>query len=448
MKQPKTEQENNIRHQDTNKTEPSPRMASDELMAEYKNTLQEKPYESRPTQLPEYGTPGLESEKPRPSSPYLPIYNSENDEKIYLIALTMTDNVGPRKSRALIQHFGSARAIFKASKQMLSKIPAVGEKIASAIHKNEILKAAERELHYSEKNGIQIISWNDAQFPKNLRQVEDSPLVLYVKGKIGETDRPHIAVVGTRKPSPYGKKIASEFAAYFAEKGIVVVSGLAFGIDMEAHIATMQAGGITYGILGHGLGQIYPREHSQKALEIVSTGGALITEFCSSTQPDAFNFPARNRIISGLCDAIVVVEATEKGGALITARSAFDQDREVFAVPGNLNAMTAVGCNRLIRDNIAKLACGPEDVVDSLQHLFRFRNQEPARLAKKPIHGQLSPREELVCDAMGEEPIDLDTISSRSEISGAELRSLILGLEFRKVLIQVPGNKYQMNFNR
>lgn len=364
-------------------------------------------------------------------------------EKLHLVALTMIDKVGPKTSRALLQHFGGAEAIFRTSRQKLMTIPSVGEKIARAIHGSSILQAAERELKFAEKNGIEIVTWYDNGYPRKLKEVDDSPLVLYVKGKLPTVEKPHIAVVGTRRPSANGRKIATEFASYFAQRGIVVVSGLAYGIDYEAHAATLDADGCTIAVLGHGLDQVYPKEHAPKAKEIVEKGGALVTEFCSNTKPDAYNFPSRNRIISGLCDSVLVVEATEKGGALITAKTAFDQDREVFAVPGSLGLATSVGCNRLIRDQIAKIACEPADVLDGLQHLLHFSVDRSHAIGKK-IAAQLSDREEAVCQALVNGPTDLDTVGVESGIFGADLQSILLGLEFRHVVIRVPGNKYQL----
>ena len=175
----------------------------------------------------------------------------------------------------------------------------------------------------------------------------------------------------------------------------------------------------------------------------MDSGGALITEFISETQPEAFNFPARNRIISGLCDAVLVVEATEKGGALITARMGFEQNRDVYAIPGSLGSPTSVGCNRLIRDHIAKIACGPQDVIDGLQHLIRYRKDEThTRMPAASI--QLSEREHWIVKAIGGEVVDFDDLCSLCKLSGAELKGLLLGLEFRGVVCPVPGNKFRL----
>jgi DNA processing protein len=365
------------------------------------------------------------------------------DELQSLIALTMIDNVGPKTCRSLLQHFGGAAGVFGAKPQSLMKVPYVGERICNEIKSKKGFSNAEREIEFAMKRNIKIVSWESEHYPNKLKEIADSPLVFYCLGDMPATDRPQIAIVGTRAPSPYGRKIAADFASYFARLGIVVVSGLAYGVDMEAHAATLVSGGCTTAVLGHGLDQVYPREHTLKARQIVEQGGALITEFPSGTKPDAFNFPARNRIISGLCDAVLVVEATEKGGALITARMAFEQNREVFAVPGNIGVSTSVGCNRLIRDNIAKIACSPQDVLDSLQYLLRYRTDDSHIDLPKPTV-MLSEREQLVFNSLIGGPKDLDTISSETQICATDLRGILLGLEFRNVVATAPGNKYQV----
>lgn len=379
-----------------------------------------------------------------PETTNLPEKSLVGDEELLcLVALTMIEKVGPKTSRALMQHFGGAEAIFKTSKDQLLRIPSIGEKLSHAIYSQSVLHLAERELNFASKYGIKILTWYETAYPQKLKEVDDAPLVLFVKGQLSTVDRPHIAIVGTRKPSSQGRRIAAEFAAYFAERGITVVSGLAYGIDLEAHTATIGSKGNTVAVLGHGLDQIYPRIHASKAREIFEHGGALVTEFCSGTQPDAYNFPARNRIISGMSDAVLVVEATEKGGALITAKCAFEQDREVFAIPGWPGVATSIGCNRLIRDNIAKIACEPADVLDGLHHLLRFKIEDSGLKAPK-VKVQLSEREEIVYQSLLEGLADLDTLSALTCIASSELQSILLGLEFRHIVARAPGNKFKL----
>ncbi len=364
------------------------------------------------------------------------------DELQCIVALTMIDKIGPKTCKSLLERFGGARDVFRATRQSLCKVGYVGEQAAAAIRSQQSMRKAEQEIEFALKHSIKIVTWDDERYPRKLREIADSPMVFYCKGDLAAPDVPHIGIVGTRNPSAYGRRIAHEFATYFTRLGIVVVSGLAFGIDIEAHSATVASGGRTIAVLGHGLEQVYPREHTYKANEIVGCGGALLSEFPSGTQPEAFNFPARNRVISGLCDAVVVVEATEKGGALITAKMAFEQNREVFAVPGHIGVSTSVGCNRLIRDHIAKIACGPQDVLDGLQYLLQYRSQLPSEV-KPRATGSMSGPEKCIYDLLGTQAMDLDSLSHAAAIDAMTLRGILLGMELQGTISIAPGNKFK-----
>lgn len=365
------------------------------------------------------------------------------DELQCIVALTMIDKIGPKTCRSLLERFGGARDVFSASRQSLAKVGYVGEQAAAAIRSQKSMRKAEQEIEFALKHRIKIVAWDDDRYPRKLREIADSPMVFYCKGDLPAADVPHIGIVGTRNPSAYGRRIANEFASYFARLGIVVVSGLAFGIDIEAHSATVATGGRTIAVLGHGLEQVYPREHTFKANEIVGCGGALLSEFPSGTQPEAFNFPARNRVISGLCDAVVVVEATEKGGALITAKMAFEQNREVFAVPGHIGVSTSVGCNRLIRDHVAKIACGPQDVLDGLQHLLQYRAQSPNEVMPRAALS-LTGREKAVYTLLGKQALDLDCLAAAAAIDPTTLRGILLDMELQGIVTTAPGNKFKV----
>lgn len=362
------------------------------------------------------------------------------EERLSLLALTLIPKVGPKIGRALLNTFGSASKVFSASPSALKKVPWVTPGVVHEILSKQVICKAEQELRFADRHGIQIVPYNSEKYPKKLREVEDSPLLLYANGQLPREDQPNIAIVGTRTPSSYGRKMAREFADHFAERGVGVISGLAFGVDYEAHLACLEKKSYTCAVLGHGFGQIYPREHASFARDILREGGALVTEFCSQTQPEAYNFPARNRIISGLCDAVVVIEAAEKGGALITARVAFDQNREVFAVPGSLGSQSSVGSNRLIRDQIARLACGPEDVLEGIQHLLRIEPQ--TKKAQSSSHlASLSRPEQSLLESIGESELDIDELVYQQGGDEALLRSLLLGMELRGLVRFGAGNK-------
>jgi DNA processing protein len=296
----------------------------------------------------------------------------DGEERLFLIALSLIEKMGPVKGRTLLQRYGSARSIFGLSR---SELLGAGLSFAhqQAISQRSTVGEAEREMRFIEKHQIEILTIHSDDYPKLLREIHDHPLVLFQQGNIRLNEFPSIAIVGTRKPTPHGERITQAFSEAFGSAGFNVISGMAYGIDAQAHRAAVNAGGLTTGVLGHGLGQIYPREHYDLGRKILGAGGGLLTEFSSGVGPDAFNFPARNRIISGLCHATLVVEAQEKGGALITAKMAFDQDRFVYAIPGDIGSPTSRGCNHLIRDQIAKLVLEPEEIIEDLMGVLTLK---------------------------------------------------------------------------
>ncbi|MFN8394398.1 MAG: DNA-processing protein DprA [Bacteroidia bacterium] len=363
------------------------------------------------------------------------------DELQYLIALTMIDGVGPLIARGLLGHYGSAKGVFDPRNRRQQKSPAIMQRINNPMLQLEMLKAAEREIEYAARNSVEVLSYFDERYPKRLRAVADAPLILYGRGSLQKLDQLHIAVVGTRRPTAYGRKVAADFSARFAEAGVSVVSGLAFGIDMEAHLATMKTGGQTIAVLGHGIDQIYPREHYREAQKILESGGLILTEFCTGVGPESYNFPARNRIISGISDAVVVVEANETGGALITAKVAFEQDRDVYAIPGCIGMSSSQGCLKLIRDNIARIACSPDDVLDGLGHLIKapFPKQKSRKNDLPPLSGD----EEIVFLALENGPLDTEELMLSGKMSEKALSTTILSLELKNLIQRVAGNQYQ-----
>lgn len=368
------------------------------------------------------------------------VIGHDNDLQ-YLIALSMIDGVGPLMGRGLIAHYGSAKAVFIPNREKDANSPGIMRRVRNASLQYEMLKAAEREIAFALKNEVQILSLFDEKYPAKLKAIADSPLVLYGKGSLDKFDQIHIAVVGTRRPTSYGRKVAAEFARRFGEVGVTVVSGLAYGIDIEAHRSTIQAGGRTVAVLGHGIDQVYPKDHYGEANRILATGGVLLTEYCSGVGPESYNFPSRNRIISGLSDAVLVVEANETGGALITAKMAFDQDRDVYAIPGCVGMERSLGCNRLIRDNIAKIACSPDEILQGLEHLF---GQFPApKMSSQRRRPQLSESEEAVYSMMDSGAIAIEEIVSASGFSEQIVLAAILGMELRGIVSKVAGNKYE-----
>lgn len=356
-------------------------------------------------------------------------------DKVHLVALTKIDRIGPVIARKLISHFGDVQEVFKAKPKLLRTIPKIGERLAASICKPGALLEAEKELRFAEKNKVQVRSIYESEYPWLLRNIHDAPLVLFQKGGLDFNSGLNIAIVGTRKPSAYGRNTAERVAKYLSERGVNVVSGLAYGIDGEAHKAVLDTGGKTTAVLGHGLGTIYPRAHARKAIAI-GENGALITEFHSEVGPDGRNFPLRNRIISGLCHATVVVEAADRGGALITARMAFQQDREVYAVPGDLGRKTSVGCNQLIRDQVAKIFTHPQDLIDDLQPMLGGGVKR-----EKDLSG-LTSLERKVVERLAEGEMRIDEIAQQVGGQPRSLYALLLQLEGKGFVRQSAGGLY------
>lgn len=366
-----------------------------------------------------------------------------NDQTLPLLALAMIPKLGPVSARSLITYCGSPQGVFDSPKHKLVRVPGIGPKIASSILARESLLAAEQELAYCEANGIQAVSYLDPAYPQALAYIHDSPLVLFQKGPLDLNAQLGIAIVGTRKATAYGKAQATEFAAFFASKGINVISGLAYGIDIAAHKAALKAGGPTTAVLGHGLDQLYPAHHRSQAAEIAQTG-ALLTEYPSGTAIDPGNFPARNRIVSGLCKAVIVIEAAASGGALITARFAFDQNREVFALPGRVGDAYSAGCNRLIRDQVARLITDPQEVLDELDiEWITEADGKQLEIADQAPMPALTENEDKVLTFLQRGDAQIDSIAMKTGLAMPLLNPLLLTMEFRGLIQQLPGKKFR-----
>ncbi|RMG73962.1 MAG: DNA-protecting protein DprA [Bacteroidetes bacterium] len=366
------------------------------------------------------------------------------DRALYLLALSLTKGLGPVSVKNLISYCGSAKAVFNTPKGKLLRTPGVGEQTALLVQRAETLKRAELEVAYCEKHGIRLLTYLDDAYPHALKYIHDAPLILFQKGNIDPNAQVNIAIVGTRKATDYGTEQAQRFADFFAQRGINVVSGLAYGIDIAAHRAALDAGGRTTAVLAHGLDTIYPGRHARRARQMLEQGG-LLTEYLTGTKPDAPHFPARNRIISGICKAVIVIEAAEKGGALITARQAFDQSRQVYALPGRIGDPYSAGCNALIRQDIARLVNSPEEVLDDLDIQWQQHDDqsEQLELALQAPSQPLSAEEAQVLNCLAQGEVIIDHIALKTGIPMHRLNSLLLSMEFKALLRQMPGKKYR-----
>ena len=290
-------------------------------------------------------------------------------ENAYWIWLSLIPNLGSIKKQRLLQSFEAPEKIFLASKQELLKVEGIGEKIANEILDNNIRKSVKNHITYMKKNNIQFITIKDKEYPQMLKEIYDYPISLYVKGNTKILNSKSIAIVGCRDATTYGQNCAKYFGYNLANEGICVVSGLAKGIDSYAHIGalgamgTSDSNGKTVAVLGNGLDMIYPQENIELANTIIEKSGAIISEYPLGTKPDKMNFPARNRIVSGMSRGVLVVEAKEKSGTLITVDFALEQGRDVFVVPGNINSVNSVGTNRLIKEGARLVNCY-QDLVE------------------------------------------------------------------------------------
>jgi DNA processing protein len=364
------------------------------------------------------------------------------------IALNMIDGVGPIRVRALLERFGEPEAILSASRDELTRVEGVGDEVALSIVNWRAQVDLDAQLAQIEKAGVRVITREDADYPKNLREIYDPPLVLYVKGALRENERMAIAIVGSRRTTLYGQEMARKLAYQLARLGVTVVSGLARGIDTAAHKGALQAKGRTVAVIGCGIDVVYPPENKKLADEIVEKGGAVVTEFPFGVKPDKQNFPMRNRIISGWSLGVVVVEANLKSGALITAAQAAEQGRQVFAVPGRADSVLSRGTNKLIKDG-AKLTEDVEDILTEFEYLLP-RKPENGRAAEPHAGGieaalKLSETEAKVMALIGQEEIAIDEIIRGSGLTTAAVSATLLGLEMKRVVRQLPGKAYVRN---
>ena len=284
-----------------------------------------------------------------------------DDEKLYQVSLSMIPGVGDIIAKTLVSYCGSAREIFKKNKNQLSKIPGIGSVNADRILAFKDFAAAENEIIKCEKHQVEIIFFTDKTYPKKLKHAPDSPTLLFYKGAANLNNPKTVAIVGTRKSTSYGREFTENIVEQLSAHQALIVSGLAYGIDINAHKAALKNGLETIGVMASGLDIIYPSMHRSIAMEMLQQGG-LLTEFKIGEKPEAHNFPSRNRIIAGMSDLTIVVEAAEKGGALITAEIANSYSRDVFALPGDVHNKYSRGCNNLIKQNKANLITGIKDI--------------------------------------------------------------------------------------
>lgn len=361
------------------------------------------------------------------------------------IALTLVPGVGSILIRQLISYCGSATEVLRSPLARLMKVPGIGEVTARAILKSDVLTEAERVVNRLEKMGATALFYTDKSYPTRLKTLYDAPALLYFQGSGNLNNLRTIGIVGTRQATDYGRRITNEIIEALSPLGVSVISGLAYGIDIAAHRSSLANGLPTIGVMASGLDIVYPNVHKKTAQEMQPLGG-LLTESQPGTKPDAHLFPARNRIIAGLSDVVIVVEAAAKGGALITAEYANNYHREVFAVPGQLNQAFSAGCNKLIRENKAQIYTSPNDIIETLNWDQTPNPAADSTTRKKstpPLPVDITEEESQVVALLRQaDDIHIDELSWKSQIPMGRLASLLLNLEFRGFVRSLPGKKY------
>jgi DNA processing protein len=360
---------------------------------------------------------------------------------LHQVALTYVKNVGPALAKSLIAYAGSAEEVFKIPVAKMLKVPGIGEKTVNQLNFKEALNLAEQELKFVEKNNINILFYTNSNYPRKLKNCQDSPILLYSKGNADLNMQRIISIVGTRNATEYGKNLCKQLVDDLQEHNVLIVSGLALGIDVAAHKECLKQNVPTVGVLGHGLDKMYPNQNRLVAEKMLNNGG-LLSEYPSGTVPDRENFPQRNRIVAGLADATVVVEASTKGGALITAEIANSYNRDVFAFPGRVGDEFSEGCNFLIRNNKAALLTCAADLAYILGW-EKISSQKPP-IEQLILPFDLSVNERLIYDMIkgNNGPMAIDDLSIRTNLTTSLLAMNLLNMEMQGYIRSLPGKIY------
>lgn len=359
------------------------------------------------------------------------------------IALTLIPNIGDILAKRLVAYCGSPQAVFEEKKASLEKIPGIGQVYANSIANQVDFNRVEEEIRFIEKNNIAPLFYLDSNYPKRLNHCEDSPVMLYYKGNADLNNPKIISIVGTREATEYGKALCEQLVKELVEHNVLIVSGLAYGIDICAHKAAINNSLPTVCTLAHGLDRIYPAIHQQTAQKMLENGGWL-TDFMSGTNPDRENFPRRNRIVAGIADATIVIESKKTGGSLITADIANSYNRDVFAFPGRINDTQSEGCNNLIKQNKAALIQSAADIVYILGwESAKTKKNQPQQ---KQLFLELSHEEEVLVNALKDKiSITIDELCFISKLPMSKVSALLLNLEFSGVVRSLPGKAYTLN---
>jgi len=366
-----------------------------------------------------------------------------------LVALLQVPNFGPRTVRLLLKHtrVESAEDIFSLPAREIQKVDGIGADLADKLAKFDGWKKVDRHIKKAQKAGAYLVGINCPHYPELLKHIYDPPVVLWVKGDPEALSKPGIAVVGTRNPGRYGLQQAGEWSKKFTDAGLSVISGLAYGIDAMAHRTAVENGGTTVAVLGSGIDWIYPQKNRGLAEKICAGGGAVITEYPPGTKPDAGNFPERNRIVSGMSHGVLAVESGLKGGSMITARLALDQNREVFVIPHQLGYLKGEGCNYLVKMGQGKLVQSFEDIAEEISIDLEEgagNSQNKEKTTKKWENETLPEPYTQICVTLGSEALHVDQLAEELDTEPFKLAPLLLEMEMMGLLKQKAGKYFEL----
>ncbi len=363
------------------------------------------------------------------------------DERIYQLSLTRISDIGSILTKQLIDHFGSASAIFHARKKELAAVEGIGEIRATQIKKFIDHHSSEQELKKIEQHQLTLLFLTDEQYPQRLKNCPDPPLVLFFKGNQSLNPSKIISIIGSRNATDYGRMVTEQLIEAFQPYDVMIVSGLAHGIDAFAHRSALQQQLPTIGVMAHGFKTIYPNTHRSLAKDMIHQGG-LLTEFWFDTLPDRHHFPQRNRIVAGISDATIVIETAIKGGSMITADLAFEYNRDVFAVPGRINDLRSSGCLQLIAQNKATAFTSPEQMMNILGWLETTKKKNP----QKKLFLEFTTDEQMLISILSAcDHMHVDELYLKSNLSSSTMASALLNLELQNIIIQLPGKRYQLS---
>lgn len=358
----------------------------------------------------------------------------------YQIALTLLSGIGPIRAKELLLSVDNVGILFHDSPKELERSTRYNASFFRKLNRKEAISKADDIINYNKRNNVNALFYTDPDYPYRLKNCVDSPIILYTKGDMDLNHSKMVAIVGTRNATSYGKNLCAELITSFKDINVSVVSGLAVGIDACAHRHCLDNDLVTYGVLGNGIDRVYPAGHSALSEKIINSGG-LISEFPPGTPPNRENFPKRNRIVAGLCDATIVIESRTRGGSLITARLANDYNRDVFAYPGSVHCETSQGCNALIANQSAHLMQSPEDFLT----LMNWENKTAKAATQRKLFPDLSQKQkEIVSCISKEQQIQIDVLSVKTNLPVSQLNVALFTLEMEGVIVSLPGKKYSL----